>query len=201
MDEEVITWNLKGPKRFKKRKELNALIKNNIKYKGLTNGGSNSIDMYNISSNNSARRLLKGATVNSSSTENENEQYFFSANKQIIKERNKNFYCRLFQISLVACVIIFALLFVTVLMFSYSKFNNVISELKQEVKQQNSETGKTIDSLKTKMSEYDKMFQLLKKNTSQSSIPPSSSSLSSKNDKRRRRRRQVNTLNTSDKRA
>ena len=35
MDEEEITWNLKGPKRMRKRRELNALLKNNLKYKSL----------------------------------------------------------------------------------------------------------------------------------------------------------------------
>ena len=96
MDEEVITWNLKGPKRFKKRKELNALIKNNVKYKGLARSGggggagSNSLDMYTMNIGGSAgggssnRRLLKNA--NSTSSEEENEQYYFSANKEIIRE-------------------------------------------------------------------------------------------------------------------
>ena len=52
MDEEEITWNLKGPKRMRKRRELNALLKNNLKYKSLlmknqnnNNNNNNSIDM------------------------------------------------------------------------------------------------------------------------------------------------------------
>ena len=91
MDEEVITWNLKGPKRFKKRKELNALIKNNIKYKSLAGiNGSNSLnlDMFSIGGGTSGsnRRLLSYTHHNSSSTEDVDDNFFFSANKQILRE-------------------------------------------------------------------------------------------------------------------
>ena len=78
MDDEVITWNLKGPKRMKKRRELNALLKNNVKYKTLFKKNP-SIDMYNLDLSN---RILKNS--NDSSTDNEN--YYFSANRSIIKE-------------------------------------------------------------------------------------------------------------------
>lgn len=94
MDEEVITWNLKGPKRFKKRKELNALIRNNMKYKnggkpGAAGGGGTSIDMYSINAGGSSanRRLLRGVNDDDSSS-NPDDTYYFSANKQIIKEYN-----------------------------------------------------------------------------------------------------------------
>lgn len=86
----MITWNLKGPKRFKKRKELNALIRNNMKYKsgGKQGGaaGGTSIDMYNINAGGSSanRRLLRG--VNDDDSSNLDDTYYFSANKQIIKE-------------------------------------------------------------------------------------------------------------------
>ena len=86
MDEEEITWNLKGPKRMRKRRELNALIKNNYKYKGLQLKNqipnSSSIDMYNIGSGNGTSRLLKNDNLSSS----ENEEYYFSANKTVLKE-------------------------------------------------------------------------------------------------------------------
>jgi len=88
MDEEEITWNLKGPKRMRKRRELNALIKNNYKYKSLQYKNQNSlpnsssIDMYNIGNANGMSRLLKNE--NASSTEN--EEYYFSANKTVLKE-------------------------------------------------------------------------------------------------------------------
>ena len=92
MDDEVITWNLKGPKRMKKRRELNALIKNNYKYKSVplkqqqqhSNGipNSSSIDMYNMSHGNGTSRLLK----NDDGTSTENEEFYFAANKTILKE-------------------------------------------------------------------------------------------------------------------
>jgi hypothetical protein len=79
MDDEVITWNLRGPKRKKKRRELNALIKNNIRYKSLLKPNS-SFDMYSL--NNASGRLLK----NSYDSSSENEDFYFSANKNVIRE-------------------------------------------------------------------------------------------------------------------
>ena len=106
--EEEITWNLKGPKRMKKRRELNALIRNNVKYKSLLGRPSNSNNTSNHyhsgnhksdefsmitcggggggggSHANSTGRLLNG--LNYSSTDDEQRDFFFSANKSIIKE-------------------------------------------------------------------------------------------------------------------
>lgn len=79
MDEEIITWNLRGPKRMKKRKELNALVKNNVRYKSLSKHNS-SMDMFRL---NSANGKLLGKSNESSS---DNDDYYFSANKQIIQE-------------------------------------------------------------------------------------------------------------------
>ena len=101
--EEEITWNLKGPKRMKKRRELNALIRNNVKYKSLlarpSNSNNTSNHHYNHKSDefsmitcgggshansSSTGRLLNG--LNYSSTDDEQRDFFFSANKSIVKE-------------------------------------------------------------------------------------------------------------------
>ena len=82
MDDEVITWNLKGPKRMKKRRELNALIKNNFKYKTL-NKPNSMIDMYNLGNGASGTTRLLNKNNESSS---DNEEFYFSANKSMIKE-------------------------------------------------------------------------------------------------------------------
>lgn len=80
MDEEVITWNLKGPKRMRKRRELNALLKNNLKYKSLLkNQTSNncSLDL-----DQTSRRLFNNLNDSSS----DNDEFYFSANKSYIKQ-------------------------------------------------------------------------------------------------------------------
>lgn len=96
--EEEITWNLKGPKRMKKRRELNALIRNNIKYKSLPqhhHGGgggakSDEFSMINCSTtgvggtSSSPGRLLNG--LNYSSTDDEQRDFFFAANKSVLKQ-------------------------------------------------------------------------------------------------------------------
>jgi hypothetical protein len=107
MDEEVITWNLRGPKRFKKRKELNALIKNNIKYKlvskynqmgsssMINNKSSNTFDMYSLKNQSdsksrcgsrSSHRLLRNTSSSNSDDDDDIENLYFSANKQYHKE-------------------------------------------------------------------------------------------------------------------
>lgn len=102
MDEEEITWNLKGPKRMKKRRELNALIRNNVKYKSLLARPhscahkSDEFSMINCSSSNNANgsaangggasgRLLNGLNY-SSTDEDEQRDFYYAANKSIIKE-------------------------------------------------------------------------------------------------------------------
>ncbi len=77
MDEEEITWNLKGPKRMRKRRELNALLKNNLKYKSLlmknqNNNNNNSIDM--------------DQTHNLNDSSSENDEFYFSGNKSFIRK-------------------------------------------------------------------------------------------------------------------
>ena len=79
MEEEVVTWNLKGPKRMRKRKELNKLVRNDIRYKSVFKKNS-AVDMFNL--NSGASRLLNKS--NESSTDN--DDYFFSANKAFIRE-------------------------------------------------------------------------------------------------------------------
>jgi hypothetical protein len=85
MDEEIITWNLRGPKKMKKRRELNALLHNSTKYRPLiTNRPRNSI----ISDRNGCINLLttgdKDVTLRLS-TEDE-DQLYFSANKSVIRK-------------------------------------------------------------------------------------------------------------------
>lgn len=89
--EEEITWNLKGPKRMKKRRELNALVRNNIKYKCLqprssgSNPNSNNHKMNNKSNEfNMINCSQQG--LDYSSTDDEQRDFFYSANKSITKE-------------------------------------------------------------------------------------------------------------------
>lgn len=77
MDEEVITWNLKGPKRMRKRRELNALLKNNLKYKSLLKNSNNN--------NNCSLEIAGSNQLNHDST-SENDEYYFSGNKSYIKQ-------------------------------------------------------------------------------------------------------------------
>lgn len=79
MEEEAIGWNLRGPKRMRKRKELNALVKNQARYQHAFTKTS-SIDMFNMNSGTS--RLLSKSNDSSS----DNDDYYFAANKLIIRE-------------------------------------------------------------------------------------------------------------------
>ena len=104
MDDEVITWNLKGPKKMKKRRELNALIKNNLKYKSLIrssalvddNGNRFNLTRY-VSSTNGSRSIGGGGGSGGGTsgllrhqhdddTSSDNEEFYFSANKSILRE-------------------------------------------------------------------------------------------------------------------
>ena len=80
-DDFVITWNLKGPKRMKTRKELNAL---------LTANSNSSKDSSRAKSpkNLSTSSLIKKFThCSSSSDENgDGQKYYFAANKRVIRK-------------------------------------------------------------------------------------------------------------------
>jgi hypothetical protein len=97
MDDEVITWNLKGPKKMKKRRELNALIKNNLKYKSLVKTSAlvdddgNRFNLTRYVSSNGSRRSTGGTSgllrhQNDYDTSSDNEEFYFSANKSVLRE-------------------------------------------------------------------------------------------------------------------
>ncbi len=98
MDDEVITWNLKGPKRMKKRRELNALIRNNLKYKSLikTSSMMDSSNKFHLSRytnggsggrNSAACNSYLLRSQNDEETSSEDlEDFYFSANKSVIRE-------------------------------------------------------------------------------------------------------------------
>ncbi|CAF0727899.1 unnamed protein product [Brachionus calyciflorus] len=158
MDDEVITWNLRGPKRMKKRKELNALIKNNLKYKSVKKNST--ADSFNMSSSlgmgGASGRLLN----NYSSSEE--QEYFFTANKTAIRQRRKRYYCRLFQLILIGFLISVCLLIGITMLLSYSKFQNLLNDLKKEVNVQKENTQENLNSFKLKLDEYDSLLKDIK---------------------------------------
>ena len=56
-------------------------------------------------------------------------------------------------------IITFGILTGTILLFSYSKFNETITDLKKEIKTQNEQSVKQLDDLKRQVNEYDSMFK------------------------------------------
>jgi hypothetical protein len=96
MDDEVITWNLKGPKRMKKRRELNALIRNNLKYKSLVKTSAlvdhdgNRFNLTRYVSSNASRSTAGTSGLlrhpNDDDTSSDNDDFYFSANKSILRE-------------------------------------------------------------------------------------------------------------------
>jgi len=156
MNEEAITWNLRGPKRMRKRRELNALLKNNHKYRSMFKHNS-SIDMFNL--NSGASRLLNKS--NDSSTDN--DEFYFSANKSVIREKKRKNCCKIIQMILVGFVITFGLIAGVILMFSYSKFNNALNTLKTEFQSQKELSQQSINEVKRQLNEYDSMFKKLSK--------------------------------------
>jgi len=160
MDEEVITWNLKGPKRMRKRRELNALLKNNLKYKSLLkNQTSNncSLDL-----DQTSRRLFNNLNDSSS----DNDEFYFSANKSYIKQKRRTYFCKIFQMILIGFVITFILLIGIILVFSYTKFHDVLIDLKSELNSQNEQNQKSLERIKLQMKEYDNLFKKLNQDTS-----------------------------------
>lgn len=156
MDEEVITWNLKGPKRMRKRRELNALLKNNLKYQSLLKNQSNNNNC-SLNMDQSSRRFL--SNLNDSSSDN--DEFYFSANKTFIQQRKRTYYCKIFQMILIGFVITFVLLIGIILVFSYTKFHDVLIDLKSELNSQNEQNQKSIDKIKQQMKEYDTLFKKL----------------------------------------
>lgn len=151
MDEEAITWNLRGPKRMRRRKDLNKLVKNNVRYKGLFKQTS-SFDMLNYNSGTS--RLLK-----SNDSSSENDEYYFSANKQIIKERRRQNCCKLIQMTILGFVITFAMIIGVTLVFSYLKFHEALKDLKDEFQSQKEQNQISLDEIRRKLNHYDSIFK------------------------------------------
>jgi len=152
MEEEVVTWNLKGPKRMRKRKELNKLVRNDIRYKSVFKKNS-AVDMFNL--NSGASRLLNKS--NESSTDN--DDYFFSANKAFIRERKRKNCCKLIQITIGGSLITFMMIVGVVLVFSYSKFNEALTDLKQEFESHKEQNLMTFTQVKQQLKKYDAIFK------------------------------------------
>jgi hypothetical protein len=60
---------------------------------------------------------------------------------------------------LIGLVITFALLVGVILIFSYTKFHEIVNDLKRDVQIKNEESQKSINSLKQQLSEYDALFK------------------------------------------
>lgn len=173
MDDEIITWNLKGPKRMKKRRELNALVKNNLKYKSLMktsslmNSSKFNLSRY-VSSNARSASCSNGGdsyllrNQNDDDTSSGNEEFYFSANKSVIREKKRNYYCKIIKMILVGLIVTFSLLVGIILVFSYGKFHDIVNELKREVQIKNEENQKNINSLKQQLNEYDLLLKQFK---------------------------------------
>lgn len=152
MEEEAIGWNLRGPKRMRKRKELNALVKNQARYQHVFNKTS-SIDMFNMNSGTS--RLLSKSNDSSS----DNDDYYFAANKLIIREKKRKNCCKLIQMTVIGFVVTFVLIIGLTLIFSYSKFHEALKDLKQEFQSQKEQNQLSINEVKQKLSQYDALFK------------------------------------------
>ena len=59
----------------------------------------------------------------------------------------------------VGFIITFGLLVGIVLIFSYSKFHDLINDLKSELQSQNDQNQKSIDDLRRQLNEYDILFK------------------------------------------
>lgn len=60
---------------------------------------------------------------------------------------------------LIGFVITFVLLIGIILVFSYTKFHDVLIDLKSELNSQNEQNQKSIDKIKQQMKEYDTLFK------------------------------------------
>ena len=60
---------------------------------------------------------------------------------------------------LIGFVITFVLMIGIVLVFSYSKFHDVLIDLKSEFNNQNEQNQKNIDNIKQQIKEYDNIFK------------------------------------------
>lgn len=152
MEEEAIGWNLRGPKRMRKRKELNALVKNQARYKHVFNKTS-SVDMFNMNSGTS--RLLS----KSNDTSSDNDDYYFAANKLIIREKKRKNCCKLIQMTIIGFFLTFVVIIGLTLIFSYSKFHEALKDLKQEFQSQKQQNQLSISEVKLKLSQYDALFK------------------------------------------
>jgi cell division protein FtsL len=77
----------------------------------------------------------------------------------IIKRKKRTYYCKIIQMILIGFVITFVLMIGIVLVFSYSKFHDVLIDLKSEFNTQNEQNQKNIDNIKQKIKEYDNIFK------------------------------------------
>lgn len=152
MDEEAVTWNLRGPKRMRKRKDLNKLVKNNARYKGLFKPNS-SYDMFNMNSGTS--RLLTKSNDSSS----DNDDYYFSANKQIIREKRRRNCCKLIQMTILGFMITFVLIVGITLIFSYSKFHEALKDLKDEFQSQKEHNQLSLSEVRRRLNQYDSLYK------------------------------------------
>lgn len=77
----------------------------------------------------------------------------------IIKRKKRTYYCKIIQMILIGFVITFVLMIGIVLVFSYSKFHDVLIDLKSEFNTQNEQNQKNIDNIKQQIKEYDNIFK------------------------------------------
>lgn len=60
---------------------------------------------------------------------------------------------------LIGCFVTLFILITVVLLFSYTKFHEILNDLKKEVEINNMENRKSIDDLKEHIDQYDFMFK------------------------------------------
>lgn len=125
-DENLINWNLKGAKKMKKRKELNALIKDKNKLKS-----------------NSMIEFFK----KSSSSEKE-DSYYFTGNKFIIKNKKRKHYVKVCQITCsILLISVFLITNLTLIIFNM-RYRKEINTLQDEQIKHNDQLNLILTSLK-----------------------------------------------------
>lgn len=73
--------------------------------------------------------------------------------------RRRRYYFRMFKLFLIGVLITISILFALSMIFSYSKFQNLLKDLKHQINLQNTNTQSDINSFKIKMNEYDSFLK------------------------------------------
>ena len=78
---------------------------------------------------------------------------------QKLKRKKRTYYCKIIQMLVIGLLVTFGFLIGIILLFSYSKFHELLNDLKKEVDNKSKQNQNDLNDLKRQIVEYDQLFK------------------------------------------